>query len=109
MPMKEIVMPYSDNLFCNATIEWLINMDQVHFIDLDRSCYMTVLQPISALKHPSFQKMVNIASRAMTSVKIPNQKATCATIIETFKSQMRNLQTWLLVSTILIFNFRVMM
>ena len=70
--VKEIVTPYSDNLFCNATIEWLINTDQVHFINLDRSCYMTVLQPISALKHSSFQKMVNIASCTTTGVKIPN-------------------------------------
>ena len=62
MPLKEIVMPYSDDLFCNAAIEWLINTDQVHFINLDRSCYMTVLQPIFALEHPSFQKMVNICS-----------------------------------------------
>jgi hypothetical protein len=30
IPQKERVVPYSDNLFRDAAIEWLVSTDQVH-------------------------------------------------------------------------------
>ena len=80
---KEVIPPYSDDLFREATIQWLINADQ----------------PIAALEHPSFRNMVNITSRVTSGVKIPNQKATHCGIIDMFKGQMRSLHTWLLVGS----------
>ena len=29
MPKKEIVIPYTDELFCEVAIEWLVSTDQV--------------------------------------------------------------------------------
>ncbi|KIL55519.1 hypothetical protein M378DRAFT_55799, partial [Amanita muscaria Koide BX008] len=46
--------PYSDELFKEGAIRWLIETDQ----------------PLAALEYPSFQNLVNIASRATRSVKI---------------------------------------
>ncbi|KAH8996082.1 hypothetical protein EDB86DRAFT_2804095, partial [Lactarius hatsudake] len=51
---------YSDNLFWQVAIEWLVVMDQ----------------PIQALDHPKFKEMVNITSHATNGVKIPSCKAT---------------------------------
>ncbi|KIM76799.1 hypothetical protein PILCRDRAFT_77443, partial [Piloderma croceum F 1598] len=48
MPRKERVIPYTDALFRKAAIEWLVATDQ----------------PIQALEHPAFQKMIGIAARA---------------------------------------------
>ncbi|KAE9382730.1 hypothetical protein BT96DRAFT_743779, partial [Gymnopus androsaceus JB14] len=42
LPRKEWVLPYSDELFQQAAIEWLIETDQ----------------PISALEHPRFRRLV---------------------------------------------------
>ncbi|KAG1886428.1 uncharacterized protein F5891DRAFT_968156 [Suillus fuscotomentosus] len=63
--LSERVIPYSDKLFKQASIEWLVATDQ----------------PIQALEHPKFQEMIYVASRATNSVKIPSCKATCAEII----------------------------
>ncbi|KAG1853818.1 hypothetical protein C8R48DRAFT_610667, partial [Suillus tomentosus] len=56
---------YSDKLFKQAAIEWLVAMDQ----------------PIQALEHLKFQEMIDIASQATNSVKIPSRKATRAEIM----------------------------
>ncbi|KAF8838872.1 hypothetical protein BDN67DRAFT_906583, partial [Paxillus ammoniavirescens] len=42
----EHVLPYTDKLFHEAAVEWLI----------------TTNQPIQAVDHPSFRKMIDIAS-----------------------------------------------
>ncbi|KAG6913734.1 hypothetical protein DXG01_004672 [Tephrocybe rancida] len=55
-PLKECVIAYSDSLFCLVAIEWLIATDQL----------------ISALEHPKFIKMIDVASQATNGVKIPN-------------------------------------
>ncbi|KAG8220554.1 hypothetical protein J3R82DRAFT_3287, partial [Butyriboletus roseoflavus] len=56
-------------------------------------------QPISALEHPSFRKMINIAALAMTNgVKIPSRKYTHTLIIDMFREHMIKLQSQLLVS-----------
>ncbi|KIK32026.1 hypothetical protein CY34DRAFT_102366, partial [Suillus luteus UH-Slu-Lm8-n1] len=58
--ISEWVIPYSDQLFQKAAIEWLIATDQ----------------PIQALEHPRFKEMVDVASRATQGVKILGRKAT---------------------------------
>lgn len=55
-------------------------------------------QPIQALEHPKFQKMVNIAARAVRGVKFPSRKQTRRAIIDQFKKQMKALKDRLNVS-----------
>ena len=45
------------------------------------------MQPVQALDHPSFKKMIDVAARTTKGVKIPNRKATCKHIIELFKKK----------------------
>ncbi|KAF9225127.1 hypothetical protein BS17DRAFT_701274, partial [Gyrodon lividus] len=52
----EHVVTYSQNLFREAVVEWLIGTNQ----------------PIQAVKNPSFKKMINIASHATNGVIILN-------------------------------------
>ncbi|KAG2032383.1 hypothetical protein BDR03DRAFT_874095 [Suillus americanus] len=83
--ISERVIPYSDQLFRKAAIEWLIATDQ----------------PIQALKHPRFKEMVDVASCATQGIKIPGQKATRAEIMRMFKNHLTQLKKKLNVSTIL--------
>ncbi|KAK0219520.1 hypothetical protein EDD85DRAFT_771112 [Armillaria nabsnona] len=69
---KEVVLPYTDELFREVSIEWLVATDQ----------------PIDAFEHPAFKKMIHIASRASDGVRIPNRKQTRRAIMETFKRQL---------------------
>ncbi|KAI0040533.1 hypothetical protein FA95DRAFT_1502712 [Auriscalpium vulgare] len=80
-PVTERVVPYSDKLFRNAAIQWLIETNQ----------------PIQAFDHPSFKNMINVAARATNGVVIPGRKATRAEIIDMFKTQMTALRNRLLV------------
>jgi hypothetical protein len=57
------------------------------------------LQPIQAVDHPSFKKMIDVASRATKGVIIPGRKATRTEIIGLFKKQMARLRDCLNVST----------
>ncbi|KAG1720187.1 uncharacterized protein EDB91DRAFT_1257104 [Suillus paluster] len=75
----EHVLPYSDKLFREAAIEWLASTNQ----------------PIQAVDHPSFKKMIDTASRATTGVLIPNRKAMQSKIVSIFKQQMTRLKEWL--------------
>ncbi|KAF8119343.1 hypothetical protein EV363DRAFT_1199981, partial [Boletus edulis] len=72
---------YSDERFRAAAVEWLVNTDQ----------------PISALEHPSFKKLVDVVAQATNGVKVPNRKYTRTLIIDTFKEHMLKLHTQLLV------------
>ncbi|KAG1787686.1 uncharacterized protein HD556DRAFT_1246539, partial [Suillus plorans] len=81
-PKADRVLPYTDQLFCEAATEWLISTDQ----------------PIQALEHPSFHLMIHVASRSTHGVKIPDRKVTRAEIIKMFQKQMKYLRTWLNVS-----------
>lgn len=58
------------------------------------------MQPVQALDHPSFKKMVNIAACAMKGIKIPGCKATCKHIIELFKKNLDSLQIKITVNII---------
>ncbi|KAH8985338.1 hypothetical protein EDB86DRAFT_2767023, partial [Lactarius hatsudake] len=53
-PEDERPIPYSDKAFACAAMEWLIDGDL----------------PLQVFNRPSFQKMINIASRATRGVKI---------------------------------------
>ena len=93
MPRKEVIIPYSDNQFRKAAIEWIASTDQVckRFSTLlfFSSC---VLQPIQALEHPSFQKMIQIAACATKPVNIPDHRQTRQGIINMFKQQLFSLR-----------------
>ncbi|KAF8129341.1 hypothetical protein EV363DRAFT_1169364, partial [Boletus edulis] len=78
----EKVVSYTDQLFREAAIEWLI----------------TTSQPLQAVEHPSFKKMIDIASRANKGVIIPNRHASRQEILNLFKKQMASLKERLNVS-----------
>ncbi|KAF8336804.1 hypothetical protein F5887DRAFT_890955 [Amanita rubescens] len=83
---KEAVIPYSDERFRDAAIEWLVSTDQ----------------PIQAFEHRSYQNMINIAARAGSNgVKIPDRRQTRQAIIDTFKRQLVALRDRLNVRVIL--------
>ena len=75
--LADRVLPYSDKLFQQAAIEWLVATDQ----------------PIRALEHPRFKEMIDIASRATNGVKIPSRKATRAEIKNMFKDYLMRLKS----------------
>ncbi|KAG1830487.1 hypothetical protein DFJ58DRAFT_671601 [Suillus subalutaceus] len=57
---QDKVVQYSDVLFREAALEWLIETDQ----------------PIDALEHPAFKNMIDIAARSTNGIKIPNRRQT---------------------------------
>ncbi|KAH7903418.1 hypothetical protein BJ138DRAFT_1020674, partial [Hygrophoropsis aurantiaca] len=81
IPVKERVIPYTDKLFREASIQWLVDTDQ----------------PIAAFEHPSFKNMIDIAAHATNGVKISTRKQTRQAIIDTFKQQLTNIRNKLLV------------
>ncbi|KAJ3742812.1 hypothetical protein DFH05DRAFT_1400968 [Lentinula detonsa] len=81
-PTVKPAAPYSNALFREAAVEWLVSTDQ----------------PIDALEQPSFQHMIDVASRGATGVEIPNRKATRAFIIARFKKSLSDLRKRLNVS-----------
>ncbi|KAG2363975.1 hypothetical protein BDR07DRAFT_1281009, partial [Suillus spraguei] len=54
---KDCVVPYSDALFREAAIQWLIEMDQ----------------PIDAINHKGFKYMIDVAVHATNGVQIPGR------------------------------------
>ncbi|KAJ7137075.1 hypothetical protein C8R44DRAFT_607858, partial [Mycena epipterygia] len=94
MPAKEVIIPYSDALFRQAAIEWLVATDQ----------------PVDALEDPRFVNMIDIASRAKDGVRIPGKKGTRAEIKYFFQQRMDSLKKTLNVRmswAILIFVSRI--
>ncbi|KAJ7804259.1 hypothetical protein B0H14DRAFT_2383867, partial [Mycena olivaceomarginata] len=79
----ERVIPYSDELWREAALEWLIATDQ----------------PVSALNHPKFKTMIDIAARATNGVIIPGMRSTREEIMKLFHEQMDKLRTRLHVSS----------
>lgn len=97
------VIPYSDTLFQDAAVQWLIQTDQVSNKQINLQVFTNlrlVLQPIQAFEHPAFRNMIQIAGRSTPSreVKIPNRQQTRANIISLFKEQMLKLKERLNVS-----------
>ncbi|KAE9384379.1 hypothetical protein BT96DRAFT_1098672, partial [Gymnopus androsaceus JB14] len=85
LPRQEQVIPYSDELFQQAAIEWLIETDQ----------YISLFQHLSI---PGFGEIIGIAARATNSIKIPNCKVKHQSIITLFKKNLHDLQTRFVVS-----------
>ncbi|KAG2343225.1 hypothetical protein BDR05DRAFT_884694, partial [Suillus weaverae] len=82
IPPNKVVIPYTNTLFCEAVIEWLISTSQ----------------PIQAVDHPSFKNMINIAAHAMNGMVLPNYNAMRHNIMDLFKAQMTKLKDQLNVS-----------
>ena len=101
-PQKERTIPYTDKLFCDTAIEWLVSTDQVckaNFLNLYNFSWKS--QPIQAFKHLSFWNMINIAARATNGIKIPDCCHTWQAIINKFKQQLAALRDRLNVREIL--------
>ncbi|KAF9457303.1 hypothetical protein BDZ94DRAFT_1175853, partial [Collybia nuda] len=84
LPVKEKIIPYTDALFREAAIEWLIATDQ----------------PIAAFDHPKFQRMIAVAACSTNGVKLPGRKSTRNEIMKMFQDQLTHLQNRLNVSLI---------
>ncbi|KAF9463153.1 hypothetical protein BDZ94DRAFT_1218637 [Collybia nuda] len=67
---------YSDDLFKEAAIQWLIETDQ----------------PVQAFEHPAFKDMIKVAVLATQGVKIPDCRQTWEAIVQEFKNQMKKLK-----------------
>ncbi|KAG1842635.1 hypothetical protein DFJ58DRAFT_665775 [Suillus subalutaceus] len=76
---KDCVVPYSDALFQEAAIQWLIETDQIYHF------YLSSIQ-----KHAYLCEATN-------EVKIPGQRQIWRAIIALFKCNLTNLRNWLLV------------
>ena len=89
---KEAVIPYSDERFRDAAIEWLVSTDQVCKYspsELGTKPLSHELQPIKAFEYQSYQNMINIAARAGSNgVNIPDRRQTRQAIIDMFKQQL---------------------
>ncbi|KZT06564.1 uncharacterized protein LAESUDRAFT_653395, partial [Laetiporus sulphureus 93-53] len=75
-PRKEYIVLYSDALFHEASIEWIIATDQL----------------IQALEHASFKKMIDVAACTINGVEIPNCKQSHHQVIDMFHQQMMKLR-----------------
>ncbi|KAJ7234224.1 hypothetical protein C8J57DRAFT_1089980, partial [Mycena rebaudengoi] len=71
----EHVVAYTDRLFLDAALEWLIATDQ----------------PVAALEHPKFKTMIDIAACATEGVRIPGRNSARAEIMKLFHTQMDKL------------------
>ncbi|KAJ3979338.1 hypothetical protein F5890DRAFT_1421504, partial [Lentinula detonsa] len=69
-------VPYTEENFARAAFEWLVATDQ----------------PLWALQNKTFHKMIEIASRASSGVKIPSCKLTRQGIMDMFWEIMRSLK-----------------
>ncbi|KIO23445.1 hypothetical protein M407DRAFT_214556, partial [Tulasnella calospora MUT 4182] len=69
---RSLIPEYSDQNFCDAAIEWLVATDQ----------------PLSALDNPKFHKMINIAAKAKSGVKIPSRKEMRADVVSKFAKHL---------------------
>jgi hypothetical protein len=89
---KEAVIPYSDERFRDAAIEWLVSTDQVckySSLELGTKPLSRESQPIKAFEYQSYQNMINIAACAGSNgVNIPDRRQTRQAIIDMFKQQL---------------------
>ena len=78
------VVPYSDQAFHQAIIEWLVATDQVRAGCISDvilpTNFVFFMQPLHALEHPKFKDMIDLATHATNGIKIPGQKVTQAEI-----------------------------
>lgn len=93
-----IPVRYSDDGFRQLALEWMIATDQVSVKQLSNQINLiplTLLQLLSAFEELTFKQMVNMASKATTQIKIPDQKLTRIEILRMFGEYMSELKTWL--------------
>ncbi|KAI6112343.1 hypothetical protein EV401DRAFT_1867338, partial [Pisolithus croceorrhizus] len=83
---RGLIVQYSEAVFHEATVLWLIETDQ----------------PIHALQHPSFGRMIEIASHAKNGIRILSHRQTCQANINVFKTRLLDLHKCFLVSMTLI-------
>ncbi|KAH9031814.1 hypothetical protein EDB84DRAFT_1270945, partial [Lactarius hengduanensis] len=83
-------IPFSEKALQTAALEWMVATNQ----------------PIQTFKNAAFKKMLDIASRANRSIRLPSPKQSRAQIIKMFKQQLRSLRDRLNV-TFFYFSFRV--
>ncbi|KAH8997731.1 hypothetical protein EDB86DRAFT_2803462, partial [Lactarius hatsudake] len=82
-------IPFSEKALRTAALEWMIATDQ----------------PIQVFKHPTFTKMLDIASRANRSIQLPSPKQSRAQVIKMFKQQLCSLRDRLNVTFFFFFFF----
>ena len=93
IPAKKHIIPYSDALFWQVAVEWLISTDQV-CNKPSHSCFClkyTSFKPIDALSYPKFHEMIDVASHAPDGVNIPGCKQTQNEILGMFKTHLKKL------------------
>ncbi|KAI6098836.1 hypothetical protein EDD16DRAFT_1495148 [Pisolithus croceorrhizus] len=83
---RGLIVQYLEAVFHEATVSWLIEMDQL----------------IHALQHPSFGRMIEIASCTKNGIRILSHQQTCQAIINAFKTRLLDLHKCFLVSMTLI-------
>jgi hypothetical protein len=99
----EVVVPYSDQAFQSATIEWLVHTNQVcGFFSFLSIADRLLLQPIQVFNHATFKSMLDIASRATKGVSLLTPKKTRDRIIHMFKQKMYLLRDRLNVCILLV-------
>ncbi|KAJ6602898.1 hypothetical protein B0H10DRAFT_1822983 [Mycena sp. CBHHK59/15] len=76
IPLKEVIITYSHELFREMPIEWLVATDQ----------------PIDALEHLKFVEMIEISARAKDGVRIPGRKSAREEILNTFQKRLDHLK-----------------
>ena len=84
----EILVPYSDQVFQSAVIEWLVHTNQVCCFFSFLSIADHLLQPIQAFNHATFKSMLDIASQVTKGVSLLTPKKTRDRIIHMFKQKM---------------------
>ena len=99
----EVVVPYSDQAFQSAAIEWLVHTNQVcAFFSFLSIADHLLLQLIQAFTHAMFKSMLDIASQATKGVSLLTPKKTHDCIIHMFKQKMYLLQDHLNVCILLV-------
>jgi hypothetical protein len=93
----EQAIRYSDKLFRQIAVEWLVATDQVRnsFLWLNLQFHHLSLQPIQALEHPKFKELIDVASRATNGINLPGRKATRAEVMRLFKNHLMTLKAQL--------------
>ena len=83
-------IPYSEKALETATLEWLIETNQVCILSYFLSPLLTCgkLQPIATFKNAAFKKMLDIMSRSNRGIQLPSPKQSRSQIIKMFKHQL---------------------
>lgn len=95
------MVPFSEELFKQVSIEWLIATDQVHILLLSAvvtDSFYLYDQPLSAMEHPRFREMINLATRSKKEINTLGRKVARIQILNLFSNHLRDLKQRLAVS-----------